>query len=155
MITAVNSIGDPRIIVLGPQSFMLDEPFTYQWEATAWPWQRLTIERGFHFDGASIPRLVHPFIGTWDLGLMPPLIHDALYGCKGQIHKAWWIFHEVFNLETGWVSAQHIWTRKESDRMFGRHMREAYVPSWRRTSAYRAVRLFGRGAWNHTPLLID
>lgn len=147
MRTAVNLVGDPRVLVRGPQLFTLDEDFAYEWSLDSGAIQRLLMYAGFTFDGASIPRAVHPFIGTWDLGLMPPLFHDGLYGCAGEMSKSRWIDHQVWTAE-GWVDADHVWSRKQADRLFGRHMREAHVPSWRRASAYRAVRLFGHGAWH-------
>lgn len=141
----------PKVQVLSGNLFQLLEDFEYVWDHKKYPLQKLCVKRGFLFDGASIPKAVHSFIGTWDLGLVAPLFHDALYECAGDtIHyKAWFIEHS-YGVDGDWRQSSHLWVRSEADRLFFRHMREADVPRWKRSAANKAVRLFGRRAWNQT-----
>lgn len=90
-----------------------------------WAW---VIPAGFECDLASIPRAVRPLMETSDLGLIPPIIHDFLY-------------------RSGGVAGPYKYTRKQADRLFLGLMEWCGVAAWRRQMAYRAVRWFGRGAW--------
>ena len=84
-----------------------------------------SIPKGFKTDLASIPRIVRPFMETCDLGVAAPIAHDWQYrrGDHG------------------------LYTRAQADDLFRRMMKHEGVAAWRRTLAYLAVRLFGRGAW--------
>ena len=145
------TIPRPIVQVLGPDEFLLLEPYTYSWtvpasEGITPQLARLIAPAGFRFDGASVPRLAHVFIGRLDLGLRAPLFHDLLYRYAGilplGVHE-WWVDGE-------WVEVGSPWTRREADRLFGRHMREDRIPRWRRRAAYLAVRWFGGGSWRST-----
>jgi len=137
----------PDVRVLGSDRFLLVGPCYYEWEAAGYPRQRLVAREGFEFDGASVPRAAHAFVGRWDLGLYPPLWHDLLYRCAGNPFRSEYLEH-VRDLDGQWVPAGHLWTRSEADRLFGRQMRDAGVAKWRRRSAYFAVRTFGGRAWH-------
>jgi hypothetical protein len=141
----------PIVQVLKPNLFRLLADFSYEWSHEDYPRQRLTVKANYLFDGSSIPKALHSFIGTWDLSLQAPLFHDALYECAGNTvdPRAWFITHE-FLVDDEWILSGHQWFRSESDRLFFRHMREADVPRWKRRSAYKAVRLFGSRAWRRT-----
>ncbi len=154
----------PVVQVLADDWFRLRRPWAYEW---AWEGDvyRIFIRSGFEFDGASIPPIAHPFFGgRWSLGLGPPLAHDALYRCEGDFTKAVFGIHPDETPESialagkrygwyerlgddSWEEVDWVWSRKDADRLFGRHMREAGVRRWRRRTAYRTVRLFGRGSW--------
>jgi hypothetical protein len=135
----------PVVRVLGPDRFELLRPYVYQWAAPDFDGRRarLAIPMGFVFDYASVPRPVHAFIGRLDLGLVAPLMHDWLYAFGGRLPVG---SHEWLIGDT-WQQVGEPWTRRDADRLFGRHMREEGVARWRRRSAYRAVRLFGSRAW--------
>jgi len=87
-----------------------------------------TLLAGFIHDGASIPRIVWPIIGMTQDGLLrgAALIHDALYRNGGIMEPI-----------------EHVFTRKESDRIFYSLMAEAGVKPRRAYLAYLGVRLFG------------
>ena len=138
--------GPPKIRVHGPEDFELLEDWTYEWDKEGYPLQRLIIFAGFRCDLASVPKQVHSIIGKLDLGLHPALTHDALYRCKGNPDRSEFLAHMGL-VDNVWVPAEHIWSRSEADHLFGRHMREAGVPGWKRKLAYLAVRIFGRGRW--------
>lgn len=93
------------------------------------------IVEGFRFDGASVPRLVRPLIGIWELSAVAPTVHDLLYRNGGVLPDAT-------------VSPRRTWTRKEADQEFLWAMRREGVPGWRCRAAYWAVRAFGwMSAW--------
>ena len=91
------------------------------------------IPQNFEFDLASIPRIIWPLIGSFELSLVAPLIHDYLYQFHGEpVHHR---------------HASHTWfkpvlTRAEADQIFLNLMLAEKVTSWKAKAAYRAVRLF-------------
>lgn len=86
------------------------------------------IRSGFEFDLATIPRFVWPIIAPFELSIVAPLIHDFLYVCKGKVGNS-------------------IFTREQADRIFLTLMKMEGVSWWRRSIAFRAVRIFGRVYW--------
>jgi hypothetical protein len=87
-----------------------------------------TVPAGFVFDAASVPRIVWPLISALDCGVLAVLAHDWLYAQGGDL-------------------AERTYTRHEADLLFLDLMEAEEVPAWRRSPAYRAVRLFGGKAW--------
>jgi hypothetical protein len=156
----------PRVIVVRDRWYRLDESWAYHWEHEGRQ-VRLRAAASFEFDGASIPWIAQPIIGgRWALGIEPPMWHDALYRCGGDLERAVfgihkdespeslaragdrYLWHEVLLPDAGlWEPVGHVWSRSEADRLFGRQMREAGVGVRRRRMAYRAVRLGGRWSW--------
>ena len=100
------------------------------------------IPKDFEFDLASVPRILWPLIGSFELSLIAPLIHDYLYQTtgKGSFHYG--------ETEEG-VTFQRPFTRKEADDIFLDLMLREGVPLWRARSAHRAVRWFAprREGW--------
>lgn len=88
------------------------------------------IPSGFVCDLANVPRLLWWVIGPHELGLVAPLIHDALYRYRGALPLGWTL--------DGWTC-----DRKEADVIFHRMMLADHVPAWKARLAYRAVRIFG------------
>ncbi len=86
---------------------------------------RITVRKGFVYDGASIPRVFWRFIGPPAAGKYAhaALLHDWLY------------FHQV------------RFTRKHADDIMLMVMKEDGVSWWRRNAIHRAVRLGGGRAW--------
>lgn len=88
----------------------------------------LDIERGFRFDGASIPRFFwrligHPFEGSF---IVPALCHDCLYASE-------------------WLDRGH------ADEIFLRLLKQYGVGMFKRNSMYMAVALCGGTVWaDHT-----
>ena len=86
---------------------------------------KITIKRGMHTDGASIPQIFWSIIGSPLMGkyVGSALIHDGLYASK-------------------------ILTRKQSDKLFEQMMKDNNVGVVRRKLMYAAVRLGGWASWN-------
>jgi hypothetical protein len=99
----------------------------------------------FEFDMASVPRIVWPVVGPHELGIVPPMTHDWLYGSGGRGLPG------CIKLRVGAeVVGVRTFTRAEADLLFLRDMERERVNKLRREVAYRAVRLFGGNAWRPT-----
>lgn len=96
----------------------------------------ICIWAGFEFDLASIPRLLWALLASHELGIVGPLVHDALYRYGG-----------VIPIGVGVVDPDREYTRLEADNLFLEHMAEDGVSRWRRWAAYSAVRTFGGRPW--------
>ena len=89
---------------------------------------RITIDSGFIWDGASVPKLAQPIVGSPFTGLYQraALFHDALYACKGL-------------------------SRKLADRIFLILMLSDGVSVSKAITMYNAVRIGGWYSWSrHT-----
>lgn len=91
------------------------------------------IPQNFEFDLASIPRIIWPLIGSFELSLVAPLIHDYLYQFHGEPKHHRHASHTWF---------KPVLTRAEADSIFLDLMLAEKVTSWKAKAAYRAVRLF-------------
>jgi hypothetical protein len=98
----------------------------------------VSIPAGFEFDLASIPRPIWPLIGSFELSLVAPLIHDYFYQYTGRP-----VYHRriLDNLPVP-AGSWHDVSRAEADRLFLSLMLREGVTSWKSHAAYRAVRLF-------------
>jgi hypothetical protein len=102
---------------------------------------RLVVPAGFRHDFASVPRPLWVLISPLDLG-NASIFHDWLYRHRGGVATL-----RRAPGETAWSPVTTPWTRRDTDRLWARIMREQGVAKWRRRAAYRAVRLCGRSAW--------
>ena len=135
---------EPYSEVIG--DYLVLEPFTYEWKAEGKRY-KLISPKGFQFDLASVPQVFWSPTGISPdrLRWTPPLIHDFLYEYKGNLPKG---SYKIWDKNiSGWVNCNDIWTRKNSDKMFCRLMREDEIHIIKRRMAYRAVRLGGWWAW--------
>jgi hypothetical protein len=101
------------------------------------PGFRLRVPRGFLFDLASVPRPLWAIIAPHELSVRAALVHDHLYRNAGLIIPG--------DAHPGEIIRR--FTRFDADILFLRMMREDGVPLWRRSLAFLAVRIGGRGAW--------
>lgn len=131
----------PRIEPLGGNRYRLFADYVYEWTKDGTPY-KLIVPTGFTCDLASIPRLLWILISPFDLGASA-VPHDWFYAHAGRIPEGSWLRFE----DGVWVEDTRPWTREHVDRLFGRMMREAKVPPFKRRSAYLAVRLFGYLVW--------
>ena len=84
------------------------------------------IERGFKFNGASVPMLLR-FLVSPQACIVSALIHD-------------------------WLYSQGIVSRRKADYIFRCGMRNLdYRPVWRSFFGWAAVRLFGKSCYNSNP----
>jgi hypothetical protein len=98
----------------------------------------VTIPAGFEFDLASIPRPIWPLIGSFELSLVAPLIHDYFYHYTGRP-----VYHR--RALDGQPVPRGVWhevSRAEADRIFLDLMLREGVTPWKARAAYHAVRLF-------------
>ena len=98
----------------------------------------VTIPAGFEFDLASIPRPIWPLIGSFELSLVAPLIHDYFYHYTGRP-----VYHRrvLDNLPVP-AGVWHDVSRAEADRIFLDLMLREGVAPWKARAAYHAVRIF-------------
>lgn len=88
----------------------------------------VSIPQNFEFDLASIPRIIWPIIGSFELSLVAPLVHDYFYQFQGEpVHH---------------VSAVKV-DRKLADTVFLELMLQEGITPWKAKAAYHAVRMFG------------
>ena len=133
----------PPTELLGPRQVRLLEDLNVEWEAEGYPRQLFTVPAGFICDGASVPKILHWYLGWSDI-LFAAFPHDFVYGYSGRVPSANHLYwHEGGN----WREAGHEWTRDEADRFFARTLRFCGVAGHQRRNAYRAVKHFGGSAW--------
>lgn len=116
-------------------TYLVDEQ---QWELTerfifAAPGVSFIIPKGFRFDLASIPRMFWRVLAPFELSITAPLIHDYLYRHGGR-----------FKMISG---LKRKFSRKQTDDLFLRVMKNEGVGWFRRSAAYHAVRLFAGASW--------
>ena len=95
---------------------------------------KITVPEGYITDLASVPRACWAFIAPFDVA-RPAVIHDILY--------------ERINARRPFLTKKEFAEmRKLADNVFlqGMNATEHLVASWKKYSAYYAVRLFGRFA---------
>lgn len=102
----------------------------------------LYLPQGLRSDLASVPGIFWQIMAPHQLSGLAPYLHDMLYRCKGQPPR--FIAPERVSL-----------SRKEVDRLFLWVMKEAGVHPFRRSLAYRGVRLGGKGAWGAATIEVD
>lgn len=116
----MNKFNTPlEIRLIGEQKFMLISTLEYENEILI-----IKVNSGFEFDGASIPESLWSIYGCPFGGLYsaPSCIHDVLY-------------------------ASHIFSRKESDKLFHKAMIACGVEETKAKQMYLAVRAFGDSSY--------
>ena len=139
----------PIMIPTGEQEYTLFVEYVYSWPAMGNDGrvkeQKLVIPKYYVTDGASVPRLAWSLTGIRPDGLnrAAALIHDIIYDFKGELPEG---VH--FVLKKGeYVEANYKWTRKETDRICCRLLRQAGVSKVKRRMAYIGVRIGGWFSW--------
>lgn len=94
----------------------------------------IRIPKRFHYDAASVPKLLHSLIGPFDLSDVAALVHDFLTRYQG--------FPPL-----GCVVPYRGYTRAEADDLFRRIMEELGVPEWRKRAGWMGVRIGGWNSW--------
>lgn len=110
------------------QQWELTDPFIFKAHGVSF-----VIDKGFRFDLASIPRILWRIIAPFELSISAPLVHDYLYRHGGRF--------------TTIAGRKRKISRRETDELFLKVMKDEGVSWWRRTAAYRAVRMFAGGSW--------
>jgi hypothetical protein len=96
-----------------------------------------------------------PSIPTWAESVIPEdrmqaaaLIHDVIYKMQGDFRDT---IHKVVQIRGGgdepFRNLNRV-SRRLADEVFRKILKETGVASWRTWLAYKAVRWFGRSAWD-------
>ena len=107
----------------------------------------VTIPKGYVTDMASVPRAIWAFIAPFDVA-RAAVVHDIMYE---KINTQYKTVNESASAEEGPATKKEREAyRKIADDTFleGMHASEPPVASWKKYSAYYAVRVFGRFAIN-------
>lgn len=104
------------------------------------PEARILIPKGFKCDHASIPRPLWAIICPQDLSDEAPVTHDYLYAHAGMTTP--------YYLGENHSSGAKVFSKEEADKIFDRIMRRENVQTWKRRTAYFAVKYFAFSAWN-------
>ena len=125
----------------------LTEDFVYEWTHNGTRY-RLTVFKGFQYDGASVPQAFWA-IGIWPDGLnrAGATAHDLLYKSKGDPNNHPHGRFEKLNSDGNGTIIKDHWTRSQADHLFGRILRESGYKKWKRRCAFCAVWWFGWRGW--------
>jgi len=93
---------------------------------------RIEIEKGYQYDGASIPSWARWLIERDGVHRESALLHDYLYECGGFINLG----DEGF-----------YYNRKDADQIFRECLKSQGLASWKSFLMYIAVRIGGRFVW--------
>jgi hypothetical protein len=112
------------------QWFRLEEEYIAEWYYKG-KMYKITIPKGYEWDGATIPRFLWSILGYYPMGKMAEasLIHDWIYVNKG-------ILEEGFTM-----------TRLECDKLFKQHLIAIKVDDKAINRIYRTVRVAGFYYW--------
>jgi hypothetical protein len=136
--------------LFGKNRFRLLETYTYEWKykinENTYSEYKIIVPKNFIYDGASVPSLITRLVGIRRDGehRTAALLHDWLYHHKGRLAGEYYQINFEGKSDDTWVK----WTREETDRLFGRVMREFGYTRWKRVWVYRAVRWFGWLVWH-------
>ena len=141
--------------LFGKNMYRLIKTFTYDWKfqinENHYSEHEIIVPKNFIYDGASVPAAV-----TWLTGIRrdgkhraAALLHDWLYHHKGRLPGGYYHINFEGERDDTWAA----WTRKDTDRLFGRVMREFEYTRWKRVWAYRTVRWFGWLVWHDIVML--
>lgn len=128
----------PTIVARNGGSFFVEPEYAWHWGDL-----RITIDRRFVTDLATVPWFARWYIGHAGRHQVAAIIHDAVYAHNET--------QDVLRFAS--PSPDGDWPkpvklgRAEADRMFLEAMRELQVPLHQRVVAYWAVRLFGWLYW--------
>ena len=140
----MSEIEQPDIRPIEGGKYRLAENYSYYWP----PVQgncRVTIPKGFVYDGASVPQWLWSITGLRPDGLIraAALVHDFFYRYGGKPPKG----TIAKNYHNRWYQVPFRCTRKAADHFFFQIMEDFSMPWLKRTLAYRAVRLCGWYYW--------
>ena len=135
----------PLIVPIKGDRYELFVDYRYEWKADKYPLQQLHIPKGFKYDGASVPQIGWSITGIRPDGLnrAAALVHDYIYRYQGKLPRGRHLYQDGASMKF----SDHVWTRKEADRLFCRLLCEAGVGKWTSRIMYYAVRSFGWTAW--------
>jgi hypothetical protein len=137
----------PHIIPITDKMYRLEEDYVYHWEDGKVP-HRITIKKGFEYDGASVPRFAWSLVGIRPDGLIraAALVHDFIYRHVGEMPPK--TCEYLGQKSEEWEDDGCVWSRKRADRLLEIMMKQASSSKIKRWLVYKFVRRFGWVAWN-------
>ena len=156
------SFEQPLAVIIDETRYILQQDFTYEWKMSVQKIEhenadvvllpkpedvlnRITVPKGFRWDGASIPKIF------WRINFKPDgkhraaaLVHDLIYIYKGKLPGE--LFQAKYQ-STDWHPQSGSFSRSDADRMFGKLMKEAGVNKFYRGTMFWFVRFFGWMFW--------
>lgn len=113
--------------LLGADFWRVMAPFRFffTWRGVAYS---VDVPMGYLTDGASVPRPFHPIIGPWGDHGPAAIAHDIM--CE---------YLKVWNVSLG---RQESISRKQADDIFNEIMKVCGVDDIKRTTIYKAVRVY-------------
>lgn len=149
-------IYQPHVIPVRDRQYRLEEPYTCTFYVSgSWQLARLTIEKGFTYDGASVPRILWSLSGLTPDGLLraASLVHDYIYINKGELPGVELCVQSVNSegevIGAGWRKQYNVKvSRRRCDRIFLKMMISAGMRRRKAYMAWVAVRLAGWVLWN-------
>lgn len=128
-------VNQPQVspVIEGGRKYKLENEVTYLIGN-----EKIVIFPGYIFDGASVPRFLHWFIGPMDPRVVASsLIHDAQYTNPNLKGVGQYYLNDV--------PTDKRFTKEEADLLFKKANKANNMDRTRTTLAYWAVKLFGRG----------
>lgn len=128
--------------------YELAETWSYEWfNDHEFLWMRLTVPKGYQYDGASVPRKAWTLSGITPDGIIraAATAHDFIYDHRGVMPEG---SLQFLSDAREWVDVRRPVTRLQADKLFHQMLRHAGMTAYRRWLAYKAVRLFGASFWN-------
>jgi len=140
-------LSQPNITPISDDMYRLEEDYVYSWEDDGIS-HRITIKKGFEYDGASVPRFAWSLFGVRPDGLIraAALVHDFIYRHVGEMPPK--TCERLDQEGEEWEDDDCVWSRRRADQLFELMMKQASSSKIKRWLAYKFVRRFGWIAWN-------
>lgn len=139
----------PEMIPVNDNEYYLINDYEYEWsDEINGQLMKVTVEKGFTCNLASVPRFVWTLTGFLPDGLHrgAALIHDYLYRHRGMPQAINPTALQVYT-NNGWRVYVKRLTRRQIDKVFLKAMEEAGTGGFKRHLMYWAVRSFGGAYW--------
>lgn len=143
-------IEQPLITPINEKQYILEQDYTAKWTTKKGDTVGVTIQAGFVYDGASVPRVFWSLVGIHPDGLMraASLVHDYLYVYKGNppmLKDGYGAFIEgAKGIKHGAILRM---SRKQVDDLFLRMLKDSGLSWSKRNAAYLGVRAGGWVYW--------
>lgn len=134
----------PKLLPFAKDRWLVAEDYVYSWEFEGNRF-RITVPQNYITDGVTIPTVASWLIGVTRSGpaMGSALIHDYIYHHKGTLPIG--VFQVYRN--GGWKNTEGRWRRSETDRLFGRMLRESGISKSQRRIMLFFVWLVGGLFW--------
>lgn len=148
MIKLVKRKDQPNNEPISDDLYRLEEDYTFELFKDNCLY-RITILKGFTYDGASVPRIFWTLSGLRPDGLIraAALIHDLFYVYKGVLDESC-KYVKVYSIVNGEEKESSIkLTRRESDILLSQDMLNFNMTKLQASTAFIAVQAWGWTKW--------